>query len=359
MSFYIVSFTPLEPYFFGNEKTFAFEGEKNQGQKTNSYYIASEDMPMQTTILGALRYIHLPEKTYRSADENSDRIGAHGFRVEQNHGFGDIKFVSPIFMMKDGHKYIVTPFDAVAAETDGAKYKPLGNFKNYTAVVKDADGKFEQVEKAYTAEYDPKKAVGESFVSIETGVIVEKSKVIQRNVFTGNAKGVDKGGFFKKEYCSLGKDWTFAVLARLEGDWPQKPQVVYLGQGRSAFVVEFNKTDETEDDMKKKIAELIDSQSVYVWGDSFVSNEVYNESVFAVTKTREYREYITHIDKSGEEYFGKTEKGAKVYTLIRSGSVFRASGNGAEAKKKITDKFENSISEPSIGFNKIVEGARK
>ena len=41
MKTYLVTLTPQEPYFFGNEKTFLFDKEKNQGQRGNSYYIRS------------------------------------------------------------------------------------------------------------------------------------------------------------------------------------------------------------------------------------------------------------------------------------------------------------------------------
>ena len=39
MKTYLVTLTPQEPYFFGNEKTFLFDKEKNQGQRGKSYYI--------------------------------------------------------------------------------------------------------------------------------------------------------------------------------------------------------------------------------------------------------------------------------------------------------------------------------
>ena len=64
MSTYLVRLTPQEPYFFGNEKNLEFKGQKNRGQMTNRYYIKSERTPLQTTLLGAMRYVFLKEKTF-------------------------------------------------------------------------------------------------------------------------------------------------------------------------------------------------------------------------------------------------------------------------------------------------------
>ena len=45
---YLVKFKPLEPYFFGNEKSFIFPKDENQTsyqQLANSYYIKGENTP--------------------------------------------------------------------------------------------------------------------------------------------------------------------------------------------------------------------------------------------------------------------------------------------------------------------------
>ena len=57
-----LKFTPLEPYFFGNEKTFSFPNSKDGGQLRNSYLIKSESIPSQTTLFGTIRYLLLPHK---------------------------------------------------------------------------------------------------------------------------------------------------------------------------------------------------------------------------------------------------------------------------------------------------------
>ena len=81
MSTYLVRLTPQEPYFFGNEKCLTFDDGNPRGQMTNRYYIKSERTPLQTTLLGAMRYIFLPEKKYNFGKEY---IGEESFKIENN-----------------------------------------------------------------------------------------------------------------------------------------------------------------------------------------------------------------------------------------------------------------------------------
>ena len=75
MKTYLVKLTPQEPYFFGNEKRFTIAGENNQGQMGNSYFIRSERTPLQTTLLGMMRYILMPDKDYVYVGKNEKAIG--------------------------------------------------------------------------------------------------------------------------------------------------------------------------------------------------------------------------------------------------------------------------------------------
>ena len=109
MSTYLVRLTPQEPYFFGNEKCLAFDDGNPRGQMTNRYYIKSERTPLQTTLLGAMRYILLPEKKYNFGKEY---IGEESFNIEKDfQSFGVIKKISPLFLLKGNKRLIVTPFD--------------------------------------------------------------------------------------------------------------------------------------------------------------------------------------------------------------------------------------------------------
>ena len=54
MGKYLIKLKPLEPYFFGGERTFGFGKKTKQKQP---YYIVSEYIPSQPTLFGTLRYI--------------------------------------------------------------------------------------------------------------------------------------------------------------------------------------------------------------------------------------------------------------------------------------------------------------
>ena len=109
MKQYLMKLTPLEAYFFGNEKSFKYPKQENSGQMSNQYYIKSESVPAQTTLLGMLRYLLLPVKKNNFSDYtdddkklNAEAVGASSFDFEQkDSSFGKIKGISPVFLLKD------------------------------------------------------------------------------------------------------------------------------------------------------------------------------------------------------------------------------------------------------------------
>ena len=117
---YLVKMTPLEPYAFGTDQTFAFHGVAATGKET--YFVRSNMVPEQTTILGMLRYIILEMEGLLKTDfqyspeeraKMAACIGPESFRLseKQKQDFGYIHEISPLFLM-DGqnHIYIKNPF---------------------------------------------------------------------------------------------------------------------------------------------------------------------------------------------------------------------------------------------------------
>ena len=92
MSSYLVTLKPLEPYFFGGERTFSFGERANKEIVTYSnYFIKSEDLMSQTTLLGALRFLILKMngKLNLPSSETIDLVGKASFsfeRASQNFG---------------------------------------------------------------------------------------------------------------------------------------------------------------------------------------------------------------------------------------------------------------------------------
>ena len=334
MSTYLVKLTPQEPYFFGNEKNLEFKGEKNRGQMTNRYYIKSERTPLQTTLLGAMRYVFLKNKTYDLSGEN---VGGESFKIEKdNQDFGVIKKISPLFLLKGDERLVVTPFDHIKGKKI---YTP---FSNYTEITTAENKKW------YTPDFDVKEGITDSYVYVDgenTGKIVDSDKIFSCTTRVMINKNQDKKAFFKKDYVTLAKGYSFGFYLDLSDNSDdiskvtEQDHILYLGQGKSLFLVQFVKA-ENGNDIESKIKSLIGENKAYCFGDTLADNSIYQSVKFAVVDFRDYRAYATKPD-------GKVEKGGELYKLIRSGSVFVSNDIS-----KVVCKRENC---EKIGFNIIVK----
>lgn len=351
MSTYLVRLTPQEPYFFGNEKNLEFKGQKNRGQMTNRYYIKSERTPLQTTLLGAMRYVFLKEKTFDLSNEN---VGSESFKIEKDfQDFGVIKSISPLFLLKGNERLIVTPFDHLKAKkekkvVDGEEkeirykmttYTPFTNYEKIST----ADG-----EKWFTPDFDVKEGLTDSYVYIdgEARKIVKSDEIFSYVTRVMINKTQDKKAFFKKDYVTLDKDYSFGFYLELDESKMDKKEIekhiksqtfVYLGQGKSLFSLKF---EEAENDIESKIKALIGENKVYCFGDTLACNYIYKAAKFAVVDFRDYRAYATNSD-------GKVEKGGTLYKLIKAGSVFIS-----DDTSKIVCSHANC---EQIGFNIMIK----
>jgi hypothetical protein len=233
---YLVTFKPMEPYFFGNEKNFVYPGS-NKNQASNSYFIKSEYLPSQSTILGALRYIFLPVKkanwSYSEDDKikNAEAVGANGFNPLENNSFGKINKISPVFLYDGEIALIPMPFDHVVGNE---KYTPFSNYKE----VDTSDGK-----KLFTEEYNAKDGVTSDYLNLSNGEIVDFYELFKDVTRIGINRNPKDKGMFKKTYRYLNDKYAFAVYLDLEDDIKPENTFVYLGQGKSTFDVSFEEKE--------------------------------------------------------------------------------------------------------------------
>ncbi|MBE6666497.1 MAG: hypothetical protein E7603_09865 [Ruminococcaceae bacterium] len=355
MSAYRVTFTPSGPYFFGNEKTFQYPGQKVKNDFGNLYYIRGERMPMQTTILGALRYVLLPTKGLNKENLNSEQnvsaIGKASFDIDSQkiQEFGQIKKIFPIFLRKDEEYFIPTPFDhnyAVKAERNGLTYySPMSDYGE----VKTLDG-----DKLYLRDYDAKEGIKDSFMSLSDAHL--ETELFTSDVRVGiNRSDRSEGGFFKKEYIALKKGFAFAVFADIEKEGLHgKVFTVLLGQGKVPFSVLFEKADsKCVKEMEETIIDIMKKKPVaynriYCSSDMLTDcGKLYGDMRFAITKTRDHRSFKTKIG-------GGVEKGSTLHRLIAAGSIFiPEQGKEEKALKawKNNTKQENAA---NIGFNQMI-----
>lgn len=338
-----LKFTPLEPYFFGNEKTFSFPNSKDGGQLRNSYLIKSESIPSQTTLFGTIRYLLLPHKKpgfcYSETEllENSRAVGEESFSVDsEGQTFGWIQNISPLFLLHGAEAWAPIPRNHAGGHT----YRPFAELEP----MEDASGN----KKIFTQEFDPKhysENVG-GYMNVGNGAIIDNNGLFSRTLRTGVSKLQYKDALFKKEFVSLKEGWSFAVNLELSDDaeLPKCPTIVSMGQNRSAFVVELS---EEPYPIKEKLEHRIPHDVIYLWGDALVDSKIYDLCLFALTETRDYRSFKTKVEK---EQRGKVEKGEKVYKLLRAGSVLYPSD--AEKAKDYLMKNKGNI----IGWNTYIEG---
>ena len=364
MSNYLVTLKPMEPYFFGGERTFGFgETINKEIEVYNNYFIRSEELMSQTTFLGALRFLILKmnDKLNLPSSETEDLIGETSFSFEEEHqDFGKIKSVSPLFLLQNnGDYYIKTPFN------HNAKYENYTPLKmDYQSAVKTSIG---ETSLPIKGEFDPKEGVANSFMNLSTGEIYEevcneekcnkplfKSHIQTgiKKILTGN-KEDQNNSFFKKEYKTLNSDFKFAFFVEIDDlscDVLPEKDMVILGQGKSLF--EFS-CRQCINDLEDKIKDRLkcDESFYYAISDIFPNASFYKNKEnkgFYIAEKKFFRNL--NSDMSKDNYYESLKK-SKLYTLIKAGSVFYYN---------CIKDIENKNLE-RVGFNKYVkiEGGKR
>ena len=380
---YRVDFKPISPYFFGNEKTFPYTGQKIGQHLSNAYYIKSERMPSQTTILGALRYLFLAHKnsnysyTEEEFEENAKRVGAERFRIEKSEAqdFGIIQSISPVFLYHDKHKVLLpTPFDhKEKKKEDPPKDTEIGNaeengekkkdFPDYCPFGNYLDVDIPNGKKLYTPDYDPKIGLTSSYMIWGQKKIVSADDIFSDADRVGIAVEQQENAFFKKKYAVLAKDYRFSVYLELSDDHAveslKKSEggavTVFMGQSKSAFMVSFT---EEANALPKNADELVQGnlpegcRKLYFMSDALVSDSIglYEKTLFGIVKTKDYRAFgMTYQNDDKGQKVGAFQKEETLYKLIEAGSILIT-----ENVNEVTALFKNPNAE-KIGWNQILE----
>ncbi len=239
---YLITFTPMESYFFGGERTFGF-GRKSV--RKPPYYIVSGKKPSQTTLFGTLRYIILSQEKALYGQENEAKaeelVGKESFSFRKAltqpisdekksaQDFGIIDSISPLFLLKKGELYVPTPFDHKPGKKKerNIKYTPFDmketpvTFGNGSVLhSSDYESKkeipitYEDDFKLYPSNYDAKEGYGGGYVSLTDKKILSDDDIFISDIRTGinfhrtedTADGVkNDSSFFKKERWILKK----------------------------------------------------------------------------------------------------------------------------------------------------------
>lgn len=335
---YLITFTSMEPYFFGGERTFGFGKEST---RKPPYYIVSEKKPSQPTLFGTLRYIILSLNDalfgQKNAENAGNLVGRESFSFEkarnqsdaESQSFGIINCISPLFLIKNGEWYVPTPFD----HKIGKKQSPNSSYTPFTmdkAPVTYGDGFG-----LYPSNYKAKEGYGGGYVSLTSQNILFDKDIYLKDVKTGinshrtenTSNGIeDDGSFFKKERYMLKKGTSFAVTAELSECIAEKtPEtlVVHMGQDKSAFRCEIIETEkDLVGETEKALSGSGNAGRKYALSDILPNEDYFNGSDcgYYIADTTVLRNLESNI--SSENAFGRYKKSEKLYRLMRAGSVF-------------------------------------
>ncbi len=318
MKTYKLTFTPTEPFFFGNEKTFRFPNHAVAGQFDTPYFIRSERTPSQTTMFGAVRYLLLKNRLpdFSGYPEGYEEIiGKESFMISApGKTFGKIYNISPVFLQLDTdtdkkyHQglYIPTPLDHNVA-TNSPKYTP------YTRLnLKDG--------RQYAPEYDPKEFLPDGYMHLKTGAVVPGDDIFTSTIRVGIDVDTKDKAFFKKEYAMLQTGWSFGIYLTVE-DGTEIPgdRTVYLGQNKATFLVTYTEEECTLPDIPDVNA-LPAEGCIVCLSDTLADSSIYASASMSITQIRDHRAFETIYQ--GKNSRPKYRKDSVHYKLIKAGSVF-------------------------------------
>ena len=343
---YLVKMTPIEPYAFGTDQTFQYHGVDATGKET--YFMRSNQVPEQTTILGMLRYIVLEMEGLLNSDfhytaEEREKmnacIGRESFRFlqKEKQDFGMIHEISPVFLMdaKD-HIYIKNPYHNKSNET----FVPMElSEKTYRTSVG-------LMRLPKTDKYHAKQGHASGYYDLTDGMVCQEELFVSR-ILTGNRKNgytdEKEDGFFKREVIELKKGFSFAVY--VEADCLPKQTIAYMGQKKSAFQITATETNDPS------LAEQVRGHKAFseqkeIWYYA-LSDHVLEQNVkyerFCMVEEKQIRNLET-ISQSGR-YVQKLKRSDRQYNLVQSGSVFHEMCPFGEAPENWKQ----------IGYNQMVQ----
>ncbi len=331
-----IELTPLEPYFFGSERSAVYGEKLYQLALTRSYYYRSERLPSQAALFGALRYLGIEEPT---ADFKVDtgRIGPASYDLTDSGqtDFGMIHRISPLFLADPaGELLIPAPRNHRAVKlrddegmgpafTPYAAYEPVETLEGVRLIPGKDD-------------YDEKARDEGEFFSLSSGRLRGGMFSTQLRVGINRQKrGENEGGFFKKEYVVLAPGFRFVFRAEVDEAYFRFPagqnelrRTLYMGQGHTAFeaLVRKDGVDGLLPDTAKLTAALASDDYHYriALSDVYYPGgvaELRKASALMLAEPREYRVFTTRYG-SGVGARGRFSKKPLLLRLIRAGSVW-------------------------------------
>ena len=377
MIYWKIQLTPKTPYFFGNERSQAYQDNRTQKGLLNPYYIPSNEMPAQSALFGVLRYlgIHHPTPQFDLTAEDKARIGGQSFDLyNPKENFGMIKQISPLMIYdQTNHRRCLPAPGIVSAAVHMEK-------QNQYTSVQTLDG-----ERWLPDSYDSKDSRFGRFLCPEDHTLIEAPfhKIVRVGI------GRRAQDYFKREYVILGDEndpkrvFSFLFYAATEDSFrPSQEKIVFLGRRKAPFSVQMTRTEEplTEKELlpvpmaegiKKALPSevIVDGKKRAACYGHVCSDMLYEGDVAELRRsccllmgtTRDYRVFTTNYqarrfigsDHPGDR--GRYIKREEVLRLLPAGTVlvFRDRAQ-QEACKKLLSRSPRFQHGEIAGFNCIL-----
>lgn len=347
---YRVIFTPLQPWFFGEERTYSF----GLGNKTLRYFVRSSNTPQMTTLIGAIKYAILGAggfsfKNDWSYDQNEREIlakiaGKGTFPIadaEKMPDFlGAIKSISPLLLWDGGSFWFPAPIDHVEkSQSDGKQLKTYHPLRIKSCP--DTSDNFNDGGLVF-ADYNPKEGTFKGWMNLDSRECRDEKHIFGDNVRTGLRIDDTEGTFHRQEFKYF-KDqkFKFCVLAQISSSETLDGycgQVMMGGKG-ALFQVEFQEVSKGEgwDQLKDRIRDtLFENQSnegtlglrkIVALSDFFPQQlPLPNQFSLAAYELKSFRSIVFQADSMAKNK-GNMEKNVeklrdrKAHTLVKAGAV--------------------------------------
>jgi CRISPR type III-B/RAMP module-associated protein Cmr3 len=334
----LVTFTPLEAYFFGGEST------HGNGQAEN-YFAKGNPLPQQTTLLGTLRNVLRLQK--RKYD-----FGKHSFSPDTQQSFGDLLGISAMFLKheKDSKERFFLR-QAIDRHEGG---DPFGLLPETSGIEFFLDsGKTEASGQVKPAprwqDYNPKEDLADCWVSAERET-VRPDEIFKTHTRPGIPKKhlhnpkPDDPGMYKQQLYRLTPGWSFAVVATFSDAVDlTEPLIETLPMGGEKVVFHIKVEDEPrgfnglfsqQEKMFYPSGKPIGHPRLVLLSDAFLETNSWANVLEAVTETTDFRHINTPGSLTLDKQFGRLQpprhgqqmpndqlaKSTK-FTLLRRGSV--------------------------------------
>lgn len=357
MSIYLVRYTPLEPYFFGNEKTFGYGSVKNK-----TYYVESSELPSQSGLLGTLRYCCI-SGSRKNYEIDPEEIGSESFNIQSScmQMFGKIHRMSPLLVVKGNDLYITVPTD----HKKGEVYNPFSEY---------ADSITERGNQSLPLDYKCKDGIQSGFMQItgsDRGRVYlnhGRDSILYRVERTGINTLKKEQGLFRKICYMLKPGYSFAVLADI--DKQVKGRIVYMGRDKSVFRVTFEPAEnifeiksEKYEDYFSALTEMIrqylkkahaPGKIEIALSDLYIPDRVgalYDNCSYACVRTGNYRSFTTNY--SADRFENRFRRGTRLQTMIRAGSTFILK-DGTVSLLSRWEQSETFRNAQQIGYNIMI-----